>query len=223
LYHFFVADEPPVPQWPYQAPRDPEAIDQLAQAYFDSNYDIRSVMKFLFNSAFFKSETCWYEKVKSPAELVTGVMRLTESVDAPQYETKSRQLRMQYMGQTLSNPPSVEGWDGGTAWIDTGALVERMNFASEELGNVGTPGSEGLFKRVVSDGAGEVSPERIVDICLDHIGSISLQDDTRARLVDYASRNGTVTIIDDSIDEIGKENVARVLKLIAATPEFQRA
>jgi hypothetical protein len=130
---------------------------------------------------------------------------------------------MQYMGQTLSNPPSVEGWDGGTAWIDTGALVERMNFASEELGNVGTPGSEGLFKRVVSDGAGEVSPERIVDICLDHIGSISLQDDTRARLVDYASRNGTVTIIDDSIDEIGKENVARVLKLIAATPEFQRA
>jgi len=223
LYHFFVADEPPVPQWPYQAPRDSEAVDQLAQAYFDSNYDIRSVMKFLFNSEFFKSEACWYEKIKSPAELVTGVMRLTESVDAPQYETKSRQLRMQYMGQTLSNPPSVEGWDGGTAWIDTGALVERMNFASEELGNVSSLGSQGLFKRVVSDGEGELSPQRIVDICLDHVGSISVQDDTRERLVDYASRNGVVTVNDGSIDEIGKEKVAGVLKLIGATPEFQRA
>ena len=86
LYHFFVADEPPVPQWPYQPPRDPEAIDQLVKCYFDSNYDMQEMMRFLFNSDFFKSKDCWYEKVKSPAELVTGVMRLTESVDRPEYE-----------------------------------------------------------------------------------------------------------------------------------------
>ncbi|GIS64860.1 MAG: hypothetical protein CM1200mP3_11080 [Chloroflexota bacterium] len=66
-------------------------------------------------------------------------MRLTEAVNMPKYDTFSKQLRMQYMGQTLSNPPSVEGWDGGTTWIDTGALVERMNFAAEELGSVTTP------------------------------------------------------------------------------------
>jgi len=223
MYHFFVADEPPVPAWPYKDPQDMEAMDILEKAYFDSGHSISFMLETLFKSDFFRSEDCHYKKIKSPAELVTGVMRLTESVDAPQYETKSRQLRMQYMGQTLSNPPSVEGWDGGTAWIDTGALVERMNFASEELGNVSSLGSQGLFKRVVSDGEGELSPQRIVDICLDHVGSISVQDDTRERLVDYASRNGVVTVNDGSIDEIGKEKVAGVLKLIGATPEFQRA
>ena len=36
IYHFFVADEPPVPQWPYPPPRDPEAIDQLVKAINDS-------------------------------------------------------------------------------------------------------------------------------------------------------------------------------------------
>ena len=50
MYHFFVADEPPVPQWPYESPRDPEAIEELCQAYFDSNYDIRAMLRALFNS-----------------------------------------------------------------------------------------------------------------------------------------------------------------------------
>ena len=31
LYHFFVADEPPVPAWPYTPPRDPEAIEILVR------------------------------------------------------------------------------------------------------------------------------------------------------------------------------------------------
>ena len=43
MYHFFVADEPPVPQWPYTPPRDPKAIDTLTQAYFDNDYDIREI------------------------------------------------------------------------------------------------------------------------------------------------------------------------------------
>ena len=36
-----------------------------------------------------------------------------------------------YMGQDLLNPPSVEGWHTGKEWIDTGILVERVNFAAE--------------------------------------------------------------------------------------------
>ena len=223
LYHFFVADEPPVPQWPYQPPRDPEAIDQLVKAYFESNYDIKEMMRFLFNSEFFKSKDCWYEKVKSPAELVTGVMRLTEAVDRPEYEYPAKEQRMQFMGQTLMNPPSVEGWDGGTMWLDTGALVERMNFASEELGRLTTPGSEELFNKIASGGDREVLPDNIVDACLEHMGSIFIQDDTRTKLINYAEANNVVRVSNNNIDETGKESIARVVRLIAATPEFQRA
>ena len=223
LYHFFVADEPPVPQWPYEPPRDPEAIEVLSQAYFDGDYDIQSMLRVLFNSDFFKSKSCWYEKVKSPSELVTGVLRLTEALDRPRYETQSKRLRTGFMGQTLSNPPSVEGWDGGLAWIDTGALVERMNFASEELGDTGAPGSRALMRRLAADNGGTIAPERLVDVCLEHLGSFSVHEDTRSRLVEYAAKNGDIQVSGPELDENARRRVAGVVRLIAATPEFQRA
>ena len=223
MYHFFVADEPPVPQWPYQPPRDPEAIELLSQAYLDSDYDIRSMLRVLFNSDFFKSESCWYEKVKSPSELVTGVLRLTGVFDRPRYEAIAKTSRMQFMGQNLSNPPSVEGYDGGLAWIDTGVLVERMNFASEELGDTGTPGSQALMRRLVADNGGSVSPERLVDVCLDHLGAISVQEETRSRLVEYAAEGGDIRVDGPELDDKARRSIAGVVQLIAASPEFQRA
>ena len=223
MYHFFVADEPPVPQWPYQSPRDQSAIDQLVKVYFDSRYDIQSMMRFLFKSDFFKSEDCWNEKIKSPVELVTGVMRLTESLDMPRYETFTQVLSMGFMGQELRNPPSVEGWDGGTAWIETGSLIERMNFAAEQLGNTTTPGSEQLFAKVVSENNDEVSPERVLDICLDHVGSLSIHDDTRSKLLDYALENGSVRVSDNEIDDFQRDKISGIVKLIASTPEFQKS
>ena len=223
LYHFFVADEPPVPQWPYQPPRDPEAIETLSQSYFDSNYDICSMLRTLFNSDFFKSQSCWHEKVKSPAELVTGVLRLTEDFERPRYETVAKRLRMEFMGQRLSNPPSVEGYDGGLTWIDTGALVERMNFASEELGNTMTPGSQALIRRLAADNGGTLTPERLVDVCLDHLGALSIQEETRTRLVEYAAEGGDIQVDGHTLGEKARQSVAGVVQLIAATPEFQRA
>jgi uncharacterized protein (DUF1800 family) len=223
MYHFFVADEPPVPQWPYQPPRDPEAINVLSQAYFDNDYDIRSMLRVLFNSDFFKSESCWYQKVKSPSELVTGVLRLTETMDRPRYDTIEKRMRMEFMGQTLSNPPSVEGWDGGLAWIDTGALVERMNFATEELGDTGTPGSQALMRLLTADNGAVLAPDRLVDLCLDHLGAISVHEDTRSRLVEYAAEEGDIHFEGHDVSEDVKRRIAGVVQLIAASPEFQRA
>ena len=79
MYHFFVADEPPVPSWPYTPPRHPEAIERLVQAYFESDYDIRSMLRVLFHADFFKADNIRYEKVKSPAEFMAGILRLTGS------------------------------------------------------------------------------------------------------------------------------------------------
>ena len=130
---------------------------------------------------------------------------------------------MEFMGQSLSNPPSVEGYDGGLAWIDTGALVERMNFASEELGDAGTPGSQALMRRLTADNGGTIEPERLVDVCLEHLGAIAVQDETRARLVEYAAGNGDIHVTGSDLDEKARRSVTGVVQLIAATPEFQRA
>ena len=47
------------------------------------------------------------------------------------------------MGQDLMNPPTVEGWHTGREWIDSGTLVERINFAAEMLGNTELEGVQG--------------------------------------------------------------------------------
>ena len=63
----------PIP-WGNGPPRDLDAIKLLEDEYFRSNQDIRSVMSVLLKSDFFKVSR--FAKVKSPAELIAGVMRL---------------------------------------------------------------------------------------------------------------------------------------------------
>src|SRR5256714_6743528 len=74
LYNFFVADDVQVPAWQNTPPRDPEAIKMLEDEYFRSNYDLRSMLRVLFNSDVFKNAR--FAKVKSPVEAVVGTTRL---------------------------------------------------------------------------------------------------------------------------------------------------
>ena len=222
MYHFFVADEPPVPQWPYTPPADPAAIEELSRAYFDSNYNISSMLRVLFNSKFFRSEGSWYSKVKSPMDLVVGVLRLTGEFERPRREILDRMLQAIYMGQYLNNPPSVEGWHQGTAWIDTGTLVERVNFASQEVGNPKRPGVQAMIERIASQGERITSPEDLVDACLDQVGAISVSGETRAVLTDFASKGGELGEGTMGLGEGGRKKIGDMLQMVAAAPEFQR-
>ena len=222
MYHFFVADEPPVPQWPYVEPQNPEAIQTLSDAYFESDYDISHMLQALFTSDFFKSQDSWYARVKSPAEVVTGVLRLTGEFHRPKRQIVERQQQMTWMGQYLINPPSVEGWHEGLEWIDTGTFVERLNFASSQLGNTDHPGVRSIIERVATNGGSSVGPAELVDRCLDEIGMVSVSDDTRATLVDYAADGGEL-VANPELSDDNRERVAQLLQMIAATHEFQRA
>ena len=219
MYHFFVADEPPVPAWPYTPPRDEAAIDMLASVYFDSEYDITEMLRALLNSDFFKSENARYEKVKGPAEFAVGILRMTGEFQTPNREMITRFRQINWMGQELNNPPSVEGWHQGVEWIDTGTLMERINFASEQLGDVDKPGVRDMVNSIVSDGGGAdgngndgVSAERMVSRCLEQMGALSVSAETRAALRRIAEQDGDT-----------QQNVAQMLRLTAASKEFQRS
>ena len=217
LYSFFVADEVPVSQWPHTPPRDPEAIEVLTRAYFDNQYDMQAVLRVLFSSDFFRSESCWYEKVKSPAEFVAGVLRLTGEFQRPDRAIHQRTLQMCHMGQDLLNPPSVEGWHGGTEWIGTGTLLERLNFVADQLGDLTNPGVESMVSRIMSDRGGTAAPERLVESCLDQLGAISVSDRTHTSLAEFAA--SSTSALDEGTAE---QTLADLLKLAATTAEFQR-
>ncbi len=228
LYSFFVADEPPVPEWPYKAPRDPDAIDALSEVYFESDYNIAEMLRFLFKSDFFKSEKARYQRVKSPAELMAGVLRLTGEFDRPKVDMNPTSMQTNYMGQWLLNPPSVEGWHWGTEWIDSGALVERVNFASERLGNLESPGVQALVDRILSGSTTEITAEETVQRALDQLSVTSVSDKTRSALLDFAKAQldqpgASPQNESNASDNPERQRVANVLKLVGATPEFQRA
>ena len=222
IYSFFVADEPDVPQWPYTPPADEQAIEQLSQAYFDSNYDITEMLRVLFNADFFKSQSSWYTKVKSPVELVVGVARLTGEFDRPRREIMDRYLGAQYMGQWLNNPPSVEGWHEGADWLDTGTVVERINFATRQLGDASKPGVQDMIERIASKNEHVISSESLVEACLEQVGSLAVSDDTLSELVDFASIGGEVRIASGHPDEEARQRIVEVLQMVASTQVFQR-
>ena len=217
LYSYFVADELPVPEWPYNPPRDPEAIEQLVRAYFDSNYDISAVLRVLFNSGFFRSQDCWYAKVKSPVELVAGVLRLTGEFDRPRREILDRYSQASFMGQVLNDPPSVEGWHQGTDWLDTGTLVERVNFASQQIGDPAKPGVQAMIDRIGADTARIGTPEGLIDACLDQIGAVTVDEKTLKILVDFVAQNAGAS------DDGDRKRIAEALQMVASTQQFQRS
>ena len=213
LYNFFVADEPQVPAWQDTPPRDPELIKALEDEYFRSNYNIRSMLRVLFNSDSFKNAR--FEKVKSPTETVVGTMRLVGDFTYPRPGLNAMVLNIRYMGQDLLNPPTVEGWHTGREWIDSGTLVERINFTADAVGNTDLPGVRNIIDRLGSEGA-TISSERLVDGCLDMLGAYELADETRNELVTMAQSEGELRTASEEF----APRVGQMLQSIVATTEY---
>ena len=222
MFDFFVADEAPVPQWPYTPPVDPDAIETLADAYIESDHDIRSMLRVLFNSDFFKEAK--FARVKGPAEFVAGVVRLSRGVTEPSLEMNEANKVIGYMGQSLLAPPTVEGWHEGTEWINSGALVERVNFAARQLNNVEKPGVRAIIDRLARQNGGSFSPEQLVDSCLDLMGPITMSEEaTRTALIEHVANKGDLSLQGHGQGDASEERVADLLGLIASTKEYHRA
>ena len=219
LYNFFVADDAQVPAWQYTPPRDPVAINIIGDAFVNSGYDMRSTLRVLFNSDFFKSEDVRWAKVKSPTEVVVGVMRLVGDFQSPKPGLTYIAEEPGYQGQLLINPPSVEGWHTGSEWIDSGSLVRRINFAADRVSNIEFPGVQSIIRRVRDQGT--ISPDRLVNSCLDLIGPIEVNEKTRQELESLAEAGGELRWDTEEDATTSARRVGEVLAMIAASREYQ--
>jgi Protein of unknown function (DUF1800) len=219
LYNFFVADEPQVPAWSIEAPRDPNALDTLATTFRDSKYDIRSTLRVLFNSDFFKNAR--FTHMKSPAEVVVGTLRLVGGFELPRPGYGELSMQPSYMGQDLLNPPSVEGWHTGKEWINSGSLMARINFVAELIGDPSLPGVRAIINRLKAQGP--LSPEQLVDGCLDLLGPYKVSAETRQELTDQAKEWGQLRWDSEANAKTADQRVGEMLQLIVATREYQFA
>ncbi|MED5429499.1 MAG: DUF1800 family protein, partial [Chloroflexota bacterium] len=222
LYHFFVADELPVPQWPHEDPVNPEAIDELVRTYFNSGHSIKAMLKTLFDADFFKDESSRFARIKSPAEMVIGTMRLAGPVELPSDDIFAADAACGNMGQGLMRPPSVEGWQGGVEWINTGAYVERVNFAGRILNDPDKVGIRDIVDRIKSlEPSGKMSYDSLVDHCLDVLGPLDVMETTKNGLKNYASKFGNMSWSDDDTANIFDEAAVAVIQLVVSSQEYQ--
>ena len=122
-----------------------EVIAPLAQLFEESNFEIKPVLKELFESAHFYNESLIGGKIKSPFEYVVGFTNLF-NILMP--ETLSGEFRMMYgltfnieeMGQAMSRIATVAGWKAYHQnpsfyknWIDSITLPLRMGFIEKAI------------------------------------------------------------------------------------------
>ncbi len=218
LYNFFVADEPQVPAWDIEEPRDPEAVQLLADTLVESGFEMKPVLRTLFNSDFFKESA--FQKVRNPVEVVVGTLKLTKDVDGPDPRLEDMSAEPGYMGQDILDPPSVEGWHTGKEWINSGSLVKRVNFVAERVSNVELPGVQDIIRRVAG-GDKAMTAEALVDRCLDQMGPLEVAESSRKELISQAESAGPISFDTKEGYSDFSGRAGSTLALIAATREYQ--
>lgn len=126
LVQRFVSDTPPA------------ALVARASATFRrTDGDIREVMRTIVTSDEFFAAAAWRAKVKSPFEVVVSALR---AMDARADSTPRSAAIVARLGQGIYQHQAPNGWpETGEAWINTGAILGRVNFGVA-LANGAVPG-----------------------------------------------------------------------------------
>ena len=112
IYKFFVNEK-----------INPGIIEHLSDQFYDSKYDIKKLMTEIFTSKWFYNEENIGAKIKSPIELMAGIMRtLPMQLEKPENLIVYQKL----LGQMLLYPPNVAGWPSGNSWIDSSTSMFRL-------------------------------------------------------------------------------------------------
>lgn len=112
IYQFFVNEN-----------IDQEAVNTLSTNFYNSGYDIKKLMTDIFSSSWFYDQKNIGNRIKSPIELMAGMMRmLPMQIQNPENLIVYQKL----LGQMLLYPPNVAGWPNGRAWIDSSTLMLRL-------------------------------------------------------------------------------------------------
>ena len=199
LYLYFVSEEE---NW--------DEINKLSDVYLNSDGDIKKVLENIFKSDHFKSREIMFKKVKSPSDLVFGITRLVDRFEIPELDSAELATNTLLMGQFLLNPPSVEGWHEGEEWIDSGSLIERINYASDEISKKSSRGVKRIIEIIKSKKIS--SDEEFINVCLEALGYIEVSDRSYKIISEHLEINKY---------ENSEDKITDILRIIVSTPDFQ--
>src|SRR5215470_11290387 len=213
----FVSDDPP-----------PALVERAARTFRETDGDIRQVMITIVSSPEFFSLEAYRAKIKTPLEIVASSVRALDGELVLPAAMGARQpgggfsLAQQVgkLGEPLYQQQPPTGYpDVAEAWVNAGALLNRMNFALGLTANR-VPGVRVDLARAVG-AADRRRPERVLDMLLVSVLHGQATPETRAVL---AAQLDNPEIIRATADDRGPANtdVEKLAALVLGSPEFQR-
>ena len=114
--------------WEFYAYPQPERelVESLAAHYRKNDLRTGELLRMIFTRPEFYSPRAVAKQIKSPVQWVVQAARETGRQLLPPGVALPLAAEL---GQNLFMPPSVKGWDGGTAWINSATLIRRSNTA----------------------------------------------------------------------------------------------
>jgi uncharacterized protein (DUF1800 family) len=166
LWEFFVGSPPPRAQ-----------RARLASLYRRSKYRVKPVVGAILAHPALYRELDAPGMVKAPVVLLAGALRST----GQRVEREDWAWLLNGMGQTPFRPPSVAGWEWGTAWLSTNSMRVRFDVANYL---VDTPGLQ------VADEAtpAGLSPAQALGRARRSVGEPWISARTRRELLKVAKR-----------------------------------
>ena len=103
---------------------DPVIVAELAEILVQSDFELKPVVETLLQSAHFFDNAVAGARIKSPAELVTGML-IESHAPLPSGVFSIAGRLSFFLEQVVLNPPNVAGWPGHHAWVSTTTLPIR--------------------------------------------------------------------------------------------------
>jgi uncharacterized protein (DUF1800 family) len=218
--------------YPPPAPGLKTVFEELAAVFAGADFDVSVLLTALFTHDEFYSTLAKSRTVKSPVDYVVGSMRALgfKKSDGRQVGDADRELGdlLRVMGMNLFEPPNVAGWPGGLAWINSGTLLARLEFARALAAAETGPNRFTLrtaFPSLFPNAA--AAPAAIVDTVLHQLGldvpPLGLSAAQKATLVDYVSDSGAKPTLNLSSDTTSDARVKLrgLVSLVLQSAEHQ--
>ena len=204
LAQHFVSDNPPA-----------ALVDRMAVAFRKTGGDLREVMRAMVYSPEFWSRSAYRAKIKTPFELVVSTTRaLGTDVDTalPLVNWITR------IGEPLYQCLPPTGYsDKASAWVNAGALLNRLNFALALAGNH-VAGSEVQIAPLLGAEA-ETDPYQALERAVNLFLAGQMSATTRSTLEKQSADPQIVQIKSGTTTQV---NLGTITGLVLGTPEFQQ-
>ena len=201
----FVSDNPP-----------PALVARMSKTFLKKDGDIREVMRTMIYSPEFWSREAYRAKVKTPYELVvTSTRALGSDVDTPMPLVQW----VNRIGEPLYQCQPPTGYsDKAESWVNTGALLNRLNFSLALAGNKIRGSRSDITAFLGSDSSND--PKAALDRAVALLLGGQVAPTTIETLEKQIENPQVVKAkLDDPVKQV---DLGVVTGLVLGAPEFQR-